>query len=105
VEDDSEPLGEFEEPPPGLVDATAEKDWAISARQRRLVRRLLDDLPQAQAEALVLHVVAGLTVGELAGATRVPVETARSRLRLAKAALRDRITSDPAAGELLEEET
>jgi len=104
VEDDSAPLGEFEEEPPADGDGAADTDWAIAARRRRLIRRLLDDLPEPQAEALVLHVVAGLTVGELAATTRVPVETARSRLRLAKTALRLRIASDPTAGELLEEE-
>jgi RNA polymerase sigma-70 factor (ECF subfamily) len=78
-------------------------DWALAARRRELVRRLLDELPEPQAEALVLHCAAGLTVDELARSSGVPVETARSRLRLAKAALRLRVASDPAAIDLLEE--
>jgi len=60
-------------------------------------------LPVPQAEALVLHSIVGLTVEELASATAVPVETARSRLRLARAALRVRITGDRAALELTED--
>jgi RNA polymerase sigma-70 factor (ECF subfamily) len=81
----------------------AEPDWALAARRRELLRALLDQLPIAQAEALVLHAVAGMTVEEVAAASGVPIETARSRLRLARGALRLRIADDPAATEILEE--
>jgi RNA polymerase sigma factor (sigma-70 family) len=81
----------------------AEADWALAARRRELVRALLTELPLAQAEALVLHSVAGLTVEEVAAAAGVPIETARSRLRLAKGTLRVRIAGDAAATELLED--
>lgn len=80
-----------------------ERDWALSAHRRDVLRRLLDTLPDAQAEALVLHFVAGWTVEELSAAIRSPVETIRSRLRLAKAALRQRIALDPSLSELLED--
>jgi RNA polymerase sigma factor (sigma-70 family) len=83
--------------------ADAGTDWALAARRRELVRALLDQLPVPQAEALVLHCVGGLTVEELAAATSVPIETARSRLRLAKGALRLRIAGDAAAAELMED--
>ncbi len=86
-----------------VFPAGAETDWALSARRRELVRALLDQLPIVQAEALVLHCVEGWTVEELAIATEVPAETARSRLRLAKAALRLRIADDAAASELVED--
>jgi len=85
------------------AEAVDDRDWALSSHRRDVLRRLLDELPDAQAEALVLHCVAGLTIEELAGATRTPVETARSRLRLAKAALRERIALDPTLTELLED--
>jgi RNA polymerase sigma factor (sigma-70 family) len=78
-------------------------DQATAMRRRQLVRRLLGDLPEVQAEALALHCMAGFTVAELASATAVPRETARSRLRLAKAALRERIAADPGAAQLLED--
>ena len=96
------------EPPPAdaLDDdapASAEADWALAARRRELVRSLLDQLPVEQAEALVLHCVVGLTVEELAAAAGAPIETARSRLRLAKGALRLRIAGDAAAAELVED--
>ena len=78
-------------------------DWTLASCRRQLLRRLLDELPGPQAEALVLHCVAGLTVEEMAAAARCPAETIRSRLRLAKAALRERATADPTIGELLED--
>ena len=79
------------------------RDWALAAHRRDVLRRLLDQLPEAQAEALVLHCGAGLTVDELSAVVQVPVETARSRLRLAKAALRERISLDPSLSDLWED--
>lgn len=97
--------GAEDEETPGAAHLVAEqRDLALTARRREIVRALLEDLPAAQAEALVLHCIAGLTVTELAGATRVPIETARSRLRLAKAALRLRIAADPTTADLREDE-
>jgi RNA polymerase sigma-70 factor, ECF subfamily len=51
---------------------------------RRLTVRLLDTLPLEQRHALVLHHVLGLTVPEVAAQLGVPLETARSRLRLGR---------------------
>jgi RNA polymerase sigma-70 factor (ECF subfamily) len=86
-----------------LAAGVDERDWALIARRRDVLRRLLDELPEAQAEALVLHCVAGLTLEEVAAVARAPVETARSRLRLAKTALRERIARDPSLSDLLED--
>jgi len=72
-----------------------------AARGREALGRLLDDLPTSQAEALVLHVALGFTVEEVAAAVGRSVETVRSRLRLAKQAVRDRIEASPALGEIL----
>ena len=106
--DDAGPPGSGEEPSGwgwGAPDAGAgrpvELDWALASRRREALLRLLDDLPPPQAEALVLHCVGGLTVDEVASSTGVAVETTRSRLRLAKAALRERIALDPVAADLL----
>ena len=84
-------------------DGADPHDWALASCRRQLLRRLLDELPSPQAEAMVLHCVAGLTVEEIAVAAQCPAETIRSRLRLAKAALRERATADPSMGELLED--
>jgi RNA polymerase sigma-70 factor (ECF subfamily) len=49
---------------------------------------LLARLPQAQREAFVMHEEGGLSVEEIAAATGVHAETAKSRLRYALAKLR-----------------
>ena len=67
-----------------------------------LVRELLDSLPYEQAEVLTLHCVLGFTIQEMAETSHVPVETLRSRMRLAKAALRNRVIGDPRIGDRIE---
>jgi RNA polymerase sigma-70 factor (ECF subfamily) len=71
-------------------------DAAIDGRaSAELVRELVATLPEPQSEALAMHFVLGFTVAEIAEAAGLPVETIRSRLRLAKAALRARLGEDP----------
>lgn len=77
----------------------AEADGRASAE---LVRELVATLPEAQAEALAMHCVLGFTVAEIAETSRLPVETVRSRLRLAKHALRDRARNTPRLARLIE---
>jgi RNA polymerase sigma-70 factor (ECF subfamily) len=67
----------------------------IAQSRAQTVRELLDALPIEQAEVLAMHCVLGYTVREIAGTVRAPVETIRSRLRLAKQSLRERIVDDP----------
>jgi len=63
-----------------------------SSRQRReLLQGLLDEIPEPQAEVLVLRVVLGHSLEETARLVNAPVNTVRSRLRLAREALRDKI--------------
>jgi RNA polymerase sigma-70 factor (ECF subfamily) len=71
-------------------------------RRRALIRSLLDELPEPQAETLVLRVMLGCSLAEVSRATGVPLNTVRSRLRLAKEALRTRIEQDVALADLLE---
>ncbi len=71
-------------------------------RRRAMIRELVDALPEAQAETIVLRVMLGYSIAEVAETTGVPVNTVRSRLRLAKEALRSRIVQDDAFAELLE---
>jgi RNA polymerase sigma-70 factor (ECF subfamily) len=73
---------------------------ALGARRRELLRELLEDLPEEQAEALTLRVVMGWSLEEVAKASGAPVNTVRSRVRLAKEALRARIEAQPALAEL-----
>jgi len=82
-------------------DEPAPSDSAASARRRAIVRDLLETLPIEQAETLTLRVVLGMSLAEVAQATGAPVNTVRSRIRLAKEALRKRIEGDTTTAELL----
>ena len=76
----------------------------INAQAADAVRALLLTLPAAQAEALALHCVGGCTLAEIAAATNAPVQTVKSRLRLARRALRLTLDGKPGLLELLESE-
>jgi RNA polymerase sigma-70 factor (ECF subfamily) len=60
-----------------------------------VVRELLDTLPEPLAETFGLQVVLGHSLEEIAAMCGVPIETARSRLRLAKRTLRERALAHP----------
>jgi RNA polymerase sigma factor (sigma-70 family) len=73
---------------------------ALAVRRRELLRELLEDLPEEQAEALTLRVVMGWSLEEVSRASGAPINTVRSRVRLAKEALRQRIEVLPTLAEL-----
>jgi len=75
---------------------------ALNASLTPIVRELVATLPEALAEALTLHVILGYTVQEISQTCDVPMETVRSRLRLARQALRKRVLGNPALLEALE---
>jgi len=70
-------------------------DAADSERRKEIVRELFCELPEEQAETLALRVGLGASIEEIAFETDVPVNTVRSRLRLAKERLRERIEKNP----------
>jgi RNA polymerase sigma-70 factor (ECF subfamily) len=72
-----------------------------AARRTALLRTLLDEIPPEQAEALALRTMLGWSLEEIALASAAPVNTVRSRLRLAKEALRRRIEASPGLLEAL----
>ncbi len=72
-------------PTDGSPDASRGSE-AVADEAR--LRALLGAIPAEQAEALVLRVVAGCTLPEIAEAMGVPVNTVRSRIRLARERLR-----------------
>jgi RNA polymerase sigma-70 factor (ECF subfamily) len=88
------------EPPPPGPELPGEQ--LISHRLRGLLGELVQELPEPQAETLLLRVVLGHSVAEIAEATRVPLNTVRSRLLVAKKALRERILAEPALCEMTE---
>jgi RNA polymerase sigma-70 factor (ECF subfamily) len=71
------------------------EERAQAASLAPIVRELLSTLPANLAEVLALHVVLGYTVPEIADTSGAPLETVRSRLRLAKQALRKRVLNNP----------
>ncbi len=71
-------------------------------RRKKALRDLLTDLPEEQADALALRTILGWSLEEVAQATGAPLNTVRSRVRLAKEALRRRIDADPTLADELE---
>ena len=57
----------------------------------RLVRDVIDDLPEVQAEAMLMRIILGFSFDEIALATNVSINTVKSRLRVAKENLRRRL--------------
>jgi RNA polymerase sigma-70 factor (ECF subfamily) len=88
--------------PADAPKAPSPGDAFVSEERRRVLRDLLEDLPEEQADALGLRVVLGWSLEEVARATGVPMNTVRSRVRLAKDALRKRIEATPHLADHLE---
>jgi RNA polymerase sigma-70 factor (ECF subfamily) len=84
-------------------DGPSPLDGTLAERRRAQWATLLARLPLNQSEAFVLHVVFGHTVEEIASAHGAPIETTRSRLRLAKSSIREWIATDPSLADLGEE--
>jgi RNA polymerase sigma factor (sigma-70 family) len=93
------------EPDEMMSSEASASDEVASTQRREIFRVLMDQLPDVQAETFMLRVVLGWSLDEVAEATSVPLNTVRSRIRLAKEALRRRIESDPSLAEALEVET
>ena len=76
------------------VETHAEEE--VEQRRRiDLLRALLARIPEEQAETLTLRVMLGWSLPEVAAATGAPLNTVRSRVRLAKNALRAAVEADP----------
>jgi len=86
-DDEAEPeLIEGKTPSPAESRANIERQG--------ILRELLAELPSEQSEALALRVMFGLSLEEVARETGAPVNTVRSRVRLAKDRLKRRIEGD-----------
>jgi RNA polymerase sigma-70 factor, ECF subfamily len=66
-------------------------ETVIRRDSARAMLRALDGLPDGQRAAMLLHHVGGLSDGELARATQVPLGTAKSRIRLGTRRARDAV--------------
>lgn len=82
-------------------DRPSPNDDLSAERRRALLRRLLGEIPMEQAEALAMRAVLGWSLEEIARHTGAPLNTVRSRLRLAKEALRRKIEEKPSLSEEL----
>jgi RNA polymerase sigma-70 factor (ECF subfamily) len=74
---------------PGVVPVTT-FDEGVEARAN-LIRDLLDELSEAQSTALRLRLMLGHSIDEIASITGVSVNTVKTRLRLGKNRLRERL--------------
>jgi RNA polymerase sigma-70 factor (ECF subfamily) len=75
----------------GASQTSGEGDSPEQYLVRREAVRVLDELPEEQRAAVVLHYLVGLSVPELAEQLAVPFETVRSRLRIGLQKLRERL--------------
>jgi RNA polymerase sigma-70 factor (ECF subfamily) len=85
--------------PPDELHAFAGDDLSppervAAQRRREVLRQLLCDLPEVQAEVLAFHSVLGYTIEETASALGAPIDTVRSRLRNGLSKLRSRVARD-----------
>jgi RNA polymerase sigma-70 factor (ECF subfamily) len=76
------------DPGPSPLDQTVSRELA-----QRIVQAV-EALPLAQRETFVMFAHAGLSLEDVAEATGVPVETAKSRLRYARATLRQALADE-----------
>jgi len=81
-----------EDRPAAMVEREAERSW---------VREALRRLPDPQREAVVLAYWGGLTADQIARRAGIPLGTAKSRIRLGLAKLREECTSTGATGATL----
>jgi len=71
-----------------LQDADVRPAAASAAEHSRMLSDVLARISEVQGETLVLRVILGFSMEEIASTMSVPVNTVRTRLRLAKDALR-----------------
>lgn len=76
--------------PDGPLDSSV--DQVEQVADAVWVRSALRDLPRAQAKAVLLSVSYGLTAVEIAELERIPLGTAKTRIRAGLAQLRARLT-------------
>jgi RNA polymerase sigma-70 factor (ECF subfamily) len=84
-----------------LPGRSCSSERSEAGRRTDLLRGLLDELPSEQAEALAMRTMLGWSLDEIAHSSGAPVNTVRSRLRLAKEAMRAKIEANPSLAEEL----
>lgn len=97
------PVGDDIEADEAASSAPTPDILAASRATVELARGLCDELPPDQAEVLALHCMLGHTMNEVAEICNAPLDTVRSRLKAAKAALVVRALKEPRLREYMEE--
>lgn len=88
--------------PDGLASAHASPSESANANERKaLLSRLFAELPPEQADVFARRIALGWSSEEIARQSGTPVNTVRSRLRLARERMRARIEEDPELSALL----
>jgi RNA polymerase sigma-70 factor (ECF subfamily) len=91
-------------PEPDALDEPAQgvaaDEQLASAESERILRAALDELPAEQRDALAGAYYRGRTMRELAEEQRLPVGTVKTRVRLALARLRARLSGERPDGEI-----
>lgn len=82
------PVERLDDAPPPVDGAPGPEELAMHSQQGQQLLAALERLPWDQREAFLLQVEGGLSVADIGITTGVPTETAKSRLRYARAALR-----------------
>jgi RNA polymerase sigma-70 factor (ECF subfamily) len=85
---------------PLLATETTSGEMPLEFRRTDALRDLLGRLPPGQAHTFALHAVWGYSPKEISEATGVPVNTVRSRIRLARESMRRHIEDNSTLSEL-----
>jgi RNA polymerase sigma-70 factor (ECF subfamily) len=75
-------LPELSQEPASVID---------DADQNRMIADAIEDLPEDQREAVILHLYSGLTFAQVAETLDMPLQTVASRYRRALARLREQL--------------
>jgi RNA polymerase sigma-70 factor (ECF subfamily) len=94
----SDRVVQLETPLIAAQEGTGER--ALASRRLTALRALLARLPAGQAHTFALHAVLDYSPKEISKVTGVPVNTVRSRIRLAREAMRRHIADNSALAEL-----
>ena len=89
---------QLEQPLVAFDDGSGET--ALASRRQAALRGLLKRLPAGQAHSFALHAVLDYSPKEISAVMGVPVNTVRSRIRLAREAMRRHIEDNSMLSEL-----
>jgi RNA polymerase sigma-70 factor (ECF subfamily) len=73
------------------IPAPGDSSGCAGLELEELVRQVVDSLSPVQAETLMLRVLLGFSIEEIAAIAGVPVDTVKTRLRAGKKLLRERL--------------